>query len=111
MNDALDAAAAVGLGIDRDTDLRIRLARGQLCFVQGKHADVIAALKDTPELMLAEKAGETSGLRAQLVARAYQELGLTEEFKSSCQWLRDKCPEDSGNKLAKDWGRAALDAP
>jgi hypothetical protein len=79
--------------MDRDTDLSMRAAWGQLRFAQRRFEEVLPLLKGTPEITLAENAGETSGLRAQLLARPYRALGQHYEFKSCCEWLRTNALE------------------
>ena len=98
------------LGLEEDTGILLAasLARANLAFRQGRYQTVIERLADSPEIMLNRKAGETAGLRGQLLAIANRDLDNRDEFIRWCRWLATECNRDAGNGPAIEWSKANL---
>ncbi len=99
----------MGAEIDTGTELGVHLGKGILAHVQGRFDDVIPLLEGSPEFMLKKKAGEQSGMRAQLLAIAHRNRGRHSEFTRWCHWLVEECPRDAANGPAIDWAKANLE--
>jgi hypothetical protein len=82
-----------------------RMVWSQLAYARGQYRRALSLI---PPDFAQKKAGEASGLRAQIIAASYRQLGRQQEFMKWCRWLVTECPEDVGNGPAVLWAKACL---